>query len=561
MRNFAANVHLKPTNKMNKHLFALCTIGIAASAFAVDKPYIIPDAVILGFSPDNTVAVSQISSSVFFFDLESDEAPLIFSESEDGLTGYSIGNGNFVANNTILITRNIQGPSAWRWSQTRGVHNGRWSTLNSSDDNSGMGGPNGVTPDGNRICGNMATGVQFGTTEDGTMVVPCYWDYTDGSFIRTALPYSTKDYCGMAPQYVTALAISDNGKTIIGQSVSNNGFLCEYLIFSQQADGTWKCTSPFADKINPNHLTLPEYPEGEAPAVPSPETFLDEEGRAAYDAAYQAFQNGQGEEPNPADYLTPEGVAAYNAQVDISNAWVEKYNAWREVDLQILNESDSFVFNQGSISPNGKYMVGSTSVSYIDQNDNLFSVYKPVLYDIENGTEVTIPTDKSILVTGVSDLGDIIGYERNSDIDFGYALPAGATEWMPLEQYVVERNPELADWVEENWKHEVQVIVDEEEGIVEMQELYITGLPIMSRDFSLLSTIAYTFWTDGPDEYYQRYCSSIVPMGSTRSGIQAVNADVNANANAAWFDLQGRRYDAPSAPGIYIHNGSKVIVK
>lgn len=551
---------------MKKFLLPLCAFGFATGIQAVDNPYIIPDAVILGFSPDNRVAVSQINNTVFFFDLESDEAPLIFSESEDALVGYNVSSGNFLSNNTILVGRKQEGSSAWRWNPTRGVHNGRWYTLNDPQTDPGikteMGSPNGITADGTRVCGTYATGASFASDDGATMVIPCFWDYKDGSYTRTMLPYPDKDYSGMAPQYVTAVAISDSGKTIVGQSCSNNGFLVEFLLYKQDADGNWTYTKPFADLVNPNNLQLPEYPSDESPAVPSPEAYLDEEGKAAYDAAYEEFMKGLGEEPDVTKYLTADSIAAYNAQVDLVNEWVKKYEAYRAVDLQILTDSESFVFNTVSISPNGKYFCGSAVRTYvIDELGSTYSVYTPYLYDIEKGCKVEIPTDRSVLLTGVSDLGDLIGYERLYDVDYGYALPAGATEWQPLEQYVVDRNPDLADWVKENWEHEVQVIVDEEEGIVEMQRVFITGVPIPSRDFSHISTAAYTFWTDGPEEYYQRFCSWIVPFGNSRSAIDEVSAGTAAKSDGAYFDLQGRRMATPAASGIYIHDGKKVIVK
>lgn len=543
---------------MKKIFIAGSSLAIAVLPVFAADPYTIADAAVLGFSPDNSIAVSQIGSSVYFFDLNNGGNPLAFYESEEGDVGYNVGSGNFVGNNTILVSRIPQGASAWRWNSTRGISSGRWSALNAQELQTGLGSPNGVTPDGSRIAGNVATGESFGAQDVGTMVVPCVWNLTGNTYERVALPFDPVDYAGFAPQYVTANSISADGNHIVGQKVSNNGFLCEQLLYSRNAFGEWSCTSPFADLINPNKLKLPDYPEGESPAVPVPENYLDPEGREAYDEAFKLYQEGMGDEPDAANYLTPDSIDAYNRQVDIYNEWAVKFNEWNEVNIRILNESICFVFNQCYVSPNGRYFVCSAGRSFLSPDGEISDVYVPVLYDIENGCRIEIPEDKSILVTGVSDLGDIIGYERVTDIDFGYALPAGATEWVPLEQYIVDRNSELAGWPEANMMHRIPVIINDE-GDIQERDMIVTGMPIVSPDFSHIALTAYHFWEDAPDEFYGRYCATIVDLGSNRSGIEAPEATA-VETGAQLYDLQGRSVAKPCR-GLYISRGKKIFVK
>ncbi|MDE5660602.1 MAG: hypothetical protein K2I28_06910 [Muribaculaceae bacterium] len=547
---------------MKKHLLPVVALGIASTASAFNNPFIIPDAAIMGISPDNRTGVSQVLGSVFFFDLDNPTNPLYFSESEDGTVSYSVGNGNFVGLNTAAIGRLAEGQSVWKWNPSKGVANGRWYSLNQTPPPGGMGTPNGTVPDGSRICGSQGTGESFDSDTGASMILPCYWDVDGNSYTINMLPYPTEDYSGRPPMYITAISISDDGKTIAGQAMSNNGFLVEVLLYHQGEDGKWTMTSPFADLINPNNLVHPPYPEGEAPAEPAYESFLDDESLAAYHAALADYQNGIGEEPNVIKFMTVEAINAYNAYVDVVNAWKIKYNAWAETDLQILIDSSSFEYNSACLSPNGKYLACSSVNTYITPEGDQFSVYTPYLYDIESGSRMEIPSNKSVKITAVSDLGDLIGYSREYDVDYGFALPAGADAWLTLEDYVVERNPDLADWIQENWNHQVQVIIDEEEGIVEMQDVYITGMPVVSRDFSCLSTAAYVFWIDGPEEYYGRYCSWVVPLGGPRSAINELTDGASkADGDNAFYDLQGRRHAAPSASGIYIHKGKKLVVK
>ena len=104
---------------MKKHLLPVVALGIASTALAFNNPFIIPDAAIMGISPDNRTGVSQVLGSVFFFDLDNPTNPLYFSESEDGTVSYSVGNGNFVGLNTAAIGRLAEGQSVWKWNPSK----------------------------------------------------------------------------------------------------------------------------------------------------------------------------------------------------------------------------------------------------------------------------------------------------------------------------------------------------------------------------------------------------------------------------------------------------------
>jgi hypothetical protein len=57
------------------------------------------------------------------------------------------------------------------------------------------------------------------------------------------------------------------------------------------------------------------------------------------------------------------------------------------------------------------------------------------------------------------------------------------------------------------------------------------------------------------DSYWNDYEGS----ADTPSGIQMMSQEEWAKDN--WFDLQGRRISKPTAKGVYINNGNKVMVK
>lgn len=549
---------------MKATLLSFLALGATAAACALE-PHILPGTVISGFSPDNRVAVSEYYGSVFIFDLAQPEAdPKIYTESADGSVSYTTGMGNFISNNYVCGHRGAGGSSVYRWGAA-GPLNGRWVSVNGAQSNDyGMGLVNGVTADSHRFCGSVATGVQFGIDVAGQMLAPCIWEIEGNTINRKILPFPAGDYCGLTPQYVTALCISDDGNTVMGQVRSNNGMFNEYIFYTRDENGEWSYKMPFKSLVNPNNRPWPTYPGDDAPVIPSQESYMTPEQIEAFTTALNAWREDDGVNvetmPNYADYMYPDSIEAYNRAAEESNRWQLSYEDYANADLQIRQESTSFVFNQGAMSPNGRYMVTSSESGYYDEYAQWHGVYKPFLYDIQED-RILVDDGPSILVTGVSDRGDIIGYERTADIEFGYVLPAGETEWVPLEKWVVDRNPELAQWVEDNWRHEIQVVIDEEEDLTEFVDMYITGMPFISRDWTTLSTVAYFFWDDAPAGYRNDYCSSILPLGPVSSieEVEAVEPEVNKDAPV--YNLQGVRVANPSRPGLYISAGRKHLVR
>lgn len=544
---------------MKKLLLATCALGAAAIASSASEPFYLQNAYVTGFSPDKKIAVSEMFGEVVIYDLESGEEPLTFEPTEDGIKYYAAGVGNYAGNNAICISQGETfSASAFLYGAT-GVVNGRFYQI-SNDMVAGMGAANGVTADGTRFCGNNPTGVEFGIDAVGTMIYPCIWDRVKNTFNRTVLPCPEVDYAGLAPQYVTALSISDDGKTVIGQLVSNNGFLVEFIVYTQAEDGTWSYTKPFDHLVNPNKYELPEYP-GDGPAQVLPNEFMSEEDYNKYLedlSEYYANPTEGVEAPKATDYMTEEELAAYTEALQPYLDWLAKYDAWEAIDTKIRQESISFEFNLNALSPNGRYMASSTATTKFVGLTRV-QTYQPFVYDIIE-KRVIVNGGPNIRVTAVSDNGDVLGYTRDlyTGYDYGYVLPAGASEWVPLEQYVVSRKPSLAQWVEDNWKHEVEVVVDPDEYITEFQTQYITGLPFISRDFSMLSTVTYVTWAnDNPDVMSDWYNTCIIDL-SDESGIEEIESTQKQNAPVEYFNLQGVRVNEPRN-GVFIRRqGSEV---
>lgn len=525
-----------------------------------DVPRIFPHSIIMGLTPDNANAISDYSGTVMFFDLESGEDPKIFAANDNTMLSYGVGMGNFAANGSIVGTRGSKlGSSIFRYGVS-GIVNGRWATLTDGNTNSDMGMANGITADGSRICGTAATGAEFGGSN--VMVTPCYWDIApNDNGTRHALPFPDKDFAGMSPQYITAICISDDGRTIVGQQRSGNGMLHEFLVYQQADDNTWSYFKPFADLVNPNKRTLPENP-GEGPEIPSQETYMTQEQIDAFTTAFDAYvaeleTNPAAVPPTYETYMSPDSITKYNEAVKATNAWQQSYERWNRAITAVMDESTNFQFNQVALSPNGRYL-GCTAEKTVYHSDlTSTSVHTPYLYDLKE-RKVIINDGPDLSITSVSNDGDLLGYERKGDIDFGYFLEAGSTEWEPLHEYISEQHPELADWFKENWTHEVEVveIVDGEEDVT-WQTMTFGGLPIASRDFNYVVSNLYVFWTDAPAELASDYAGYLLPLKkSDENSISDI--EVPSTVNNELFDLQGRRVTKPGH-GLYISKGRKIL--
>lgn len=543
-------------------LLPLCALAVPVAMSAQD-PIIIPHSVIIGMTPDNVNAISDITGDIMFFDLESGEDPRIFTQSADATVRYATGNGNFAGNGTIGVYRGVSlGTSIYIYGAS-GIVNGRWISLPGGRNDADMGSANGVTVDGSRICGNAATGVEFGPDTEGTMVVPCYWD-RKGNTVSSLqrLPYPAQDYAGFAPMYATAVAISDDGRTIVGQQVSSNGRLRTMVVYRQDDEGNWTYEIPFSNLINPNNIELPPYP-GEGPEVPSQETFMTQAQIDKFNEAFENYQSSTNPNARPPRYeqfMSPDSIARYNAALEPYNEWVTLYNAWQDRDMQILDESTSFEFNLVDISPNGRYMATSAKTSKFDANMVETAVYTPVLYDLQQ-RKVILDSGADMVVASVGDNGDMVGYRTMGDIDFTYYLPFGQTEWIPIHEYIVSRRPDLKEWIDTNWKHDVWVETIDEDGEIDghYEEMYISGRMQATRDFSRVFGTAYAFWAGAPAEIANDYVSYIVPLVNDDEGsIGEISAESPAAVSGTCYDLQGRRVVNPGR-GLYISAGKKIV--
>ena len=343
---------------MKKVLLALLGLGASLGASAGVETQIIRD-VIVGLSPNGRYAASEFFGTIVIYDLDTDEH---FTYEESDTRSYGVGNGNFWGNSGMVgYIDNTGGSAVWR--------GGRWNRLPlAAEDPAGLGTANGLTPDMTRICGNASTGVGLVLDDAKLMVYPCYWDMNANNSNygqQKPLPYPTKDLIGQVPQYVTALSITEDGKTIWGQITSGNGFFHEPIVYHQDEKGEWSYELPMHKVCMPDDIKIVPYP-GDGPAVPSKENFMTAEELAAYDAAYEKYLANPTsmKEPKYEDFMTPEEIEAYNKALEPHIEWYAKYQEYAAMLEELMEKGVSFAFNLCYVSPDGRYMTTCSQISY-----------------------------------------------------------------------------------------------------------------------------------------------------------------------------------------------------
>lgn len=301
---------------MKKVLLLIAVAATTAMANAVE-PQVLEDVTINKLSPDGNWGVSDLNPVLTIFDFANNQTYVY-----DGTDGtYTAGNGNCISSTGIVVgSVDDTTPTYWE--------NGTWTALPTGEDE-GTCNVNGITPDGSRMCGIVSS-----TTTGETIILPAIWSRNaEGVYDKCELlPCPTKDFTGRAPQYITAVCISDDGKTIAGQIQDYQGTMPQPIIYRQNEKGEWTYELLHPEMLNPTGAKFPEWQE--EPKRPEFEDYMSDEKRAAYEEAYKKYQDSWYDpelEPNPADYMTADEIAAYKKDADIYNAWAELITSFNEV--------------------------------------------------------------------------------------------------------------------------------------------------------------------------------------------------------------------------------------
>ena len=217
-------------------------------------------------SPNGKWMATQEQGYVYMYIQDTDEY-LEYLASEDAVTEYyAIGIGNCISDEgTIVGGTNDATCAYWK--------DGKWTALPVKEENTALNLAHGITPDGSRIVGQVGnTGLNFYSEQ---MTKPVYWDRNaEGGYdTYQLLPCPTTDFCGRKPQYITAVAVSDDGKTIAGQVVDWSGFYIYPIIYTQDEAGVWSYRTVCEGVLYREGAQFAAWPGEE----PLPEEYMTEE--------------------------------------------------------------------------------------------------------------------------------------------------------------------------------------------------------------------------------------------------------------------------------------------
>lgn len=297
---------------MKKSLLLLASAFVAASAFAANDAVVYEDLMLQKMSSDANWLVSDDGSgSIVILDQANNKKYVCVGDADTG-PNYSLGLGNCVSNNgVVLATTNLSGSDPAYW------ENGEWKLLPVDENDNGICHGNGITPDGTRICGIVGT-AEISIDATSIMVLPVVWTKgADGNFGKyTILPHPELDFTGRIPQYITAVAISDDGKTIVGQIRDFTGMSPQPIVYTEGADGKWEYTLLMESLFNPEGTEWPVWPGDDAPYI---QEYMTQAQLAAYQQAVEKYEEADAEhqanKPMPEDYLSPEERAQWEEAV------------------------------------------------------------------------------------------------------------------------------------------------------------------------------------------------------------------------------------------------------
>lgn len=472
--------------------------------------------------------------------------------SNGGAINYFVGMGKVVSNNGVVIGA-TKSDNACYW------ENGQWKDLSVPRpdyvNNTGS-----ITPDGSVICGGVGLSpMSIDATE--VMLGPAVWyRQPDGSYgDAVRLPYPKEDFSGRLPQYVTAVAISDDGKVVSGQIVDYTGFVVQPIVYICDDNGNWQYKLFGESLINPGEIQFPEWP-GDFPEdilMPTPEWYMTQEQIDAFMEAFEEWDN-TGTPPLYQDFMTPEQIAEYNRDMEeylsIAGPWNEKYEAFMEVYYNIIRGGSSFLYNNERLSPDGKYYLTTVQMKFPGSSR---ATAMPLVFDIATGDYQYYDVGINLVISDMTEDYTILAYTPAPGADIGtrtaYLFPQMRNELTDLYDFMGEIDPSLSSWMLDNMLREVAVGVTPNEVIITDEQL-CSGVPVATPDLGLIVTSNSTLsWMDF---FEGETISFIMPTGMGTSGItvipEAKTAEVamlaggvlHVSGNVGFveiYDLSGRK--------------------
>lgn len=518
-----------------KKILLLLTAVCAVNAFGEEtEPRMWFGEAMSGISPDGNWIAGQIADgSVIIRNLSTGDEWLHFSDG--GNRNYYVGHGLPVSNIGVVAGSTTTSNAAY-W------ENGVWTVLPTPNPGT-ISNAVSITPDGGIICGGVGQAPMGGDTES-TMMHPALWYRQENGRYSdpVVLPHPDLDLTGRAPQYITAIAISDDGKTVAGQLMDYFGGCCEPLIYQCDENGDWSYTLLGRELLNPTDIVFPEWPGGldDEILMPTQEWYMTPEQIEAFVEAFNEWDN-TGEPPRYEDFMTPEAIEEYQKAMreylEILLPWQEKFNNFMDIYRQYLSRAASFGFNNGRLSPDGRYYV--TTAGGVRPDGSSRSGRYPVIFDTSTGGYTILDSDRAVSVNYVASDYTILanmGGGGDTGTIKAYVFPQMQPGGMFLEDWIREINPELYDWMEGKLYQDVIVGIDAND-MYQTELMMCTGIPVGTPDMKYILTNNFTSsWLDDPG---QDFVSVLLPTLYT-SKVNEVALDLET-VEYEVYDLNGRK--------------------
>ena len=486
-------------------------------------------------SPDGKVIVSYTAEG------ESSESSLYYTETKETVIlpmPVIVGNGNSVSNNgkyivgsdendfpVVLVDGEMMNLDSWAPEEFTLIDF------------------HGITADGKRIVGLTDNPKAAGTE---TPYAPIYIDVNDDGSLGEIqyLPFPAKDWLGMEVQYCSAVWISNDGKTILGQVIDWSGMDLVPIIYTQDEKGEWSYSLPMQAYINPDKLPMPEYP-GEFTETPvEAEDYMTPEQIQEYnDAVNEWYGSFSGNYPTPDQFMDEDKAAEYAKAVEEYNEKASAYNeklwAYTEQKAAIENSSIFLIQNAIVLSADGK-SVAMASSKFVESDDPYawdpyVEIIPTYVLDLETNdlrsVEVVDGEFIEVIPNQILSDGTIVANTSTYSMTLtSYILPKGADKYVVIEDYLAENYPAAGEWMKENLGHED-----------DLDSTIVAGHVVVSDDWSVLS---------GGYFDMDLYMYNAYVINPRESGVSEVAADAEL-VSKKYYDLNGLEVKDP-ANGIYI---------
>lgn len=406
---------------------------------------------------------------------------------------------------------------------------------------------NALTPDATR-----AVGFLNNEDNDETQYVPAVFDLDSNGEVTDIimLPYPKLDFFNVPPQFVTAVWISDDGKTVIGQVLDWRGHYAYPIYYKENSNGEWKYELPSAPLFNPLHLEIPENPWTDEPEFPYPENFMSGIRLQAYMIKYQEYLDTGLDKPVPEDYMSDEEYKRYENAVNKYNEWFysqeERINDYIYFYDEMLSVSPTFGLNEMSIHPSGEYFM--THGGDIDYNGDM----KGKIYSfstIDNSMEVIDSPESDLYPSQILSDGTLIAALPMTDIPSSYIKMPGSDKFQTVYEYLHTKYPEIGSWLSEE--------VPMGTGLLCVSE----NLTVMAGGL-LPAQLGNNYDDDTADFYYSTYIINTLSAGVEEIALQPEDGVYVV------YNLQGVKVletkDVTTlkslGKGLYIINGKKVVL-